>query len=76
MSANGVEIGPQAKAAFASRFGEAGVWTPPVRLDGGDLKEKKVRSRSTFTGLMSVDQCSGMEEISFRSAIIAVGTEF
>jgi hypothetical protein len=79
MEGQGVEMSPPAKAVFASRFGDSAARRPPVRVEGEQLKEKKeVRTRSrsrTFPNLRSVDQCSVMEEISFRSALLAVGTE-
>jgi hypothetical protein len=78
MEGQGVEMSAPAKAAFSSRIGDAAARRPPVRVDGEILPEsKRTRSRSrTFPNLAaSIDQTSGMEEISFRSAFLAVGTE-
>jgi hypothetical protein len=80
MDGQGVEMSQQAKGMFALRFGDAGARRPHMRMDGEQLKERKEtrtrsRSRSFPNRSAGVDQWSGMEEISFRSAFLAVGTE-
>jgi pentatricopeptide repeat protein len=76
MESSGVELNDQAHALCASSFGsrrDGRQGVRPVQLVKEEQRRTKLRSRTLPS--RKADHCSGMEEISYRSAVLAVGID-
>jgi hypothetical protein len=76
MESSGVKLNDQAQALCASSFGSRGDGRQGVRaVQLVKEEQRRTRLRSRTFPSPKVDHCSGMEEISYRSAVLALGID-